>query len=610
MKITDTIFSEATRLKSIIRDRFCEGDIEGGLQSVYEHWMFLNRFRNCDLGYYFDEEIQDLVLSSNKASQIRRPPLDLETGKIRIAFIVGSFSDTGGASVPDRFMCFDEDIAKDWEQYFLVVNHSNSASPYKETNGYRTVSQFVAPEHFTYLGEGYSLLERALAIEEWLKKHLIDVVFFAPCPSTLYAIGSRPCRIHAAMSQDCYTYTLGPGSADVTFLVTNDQLFKYKFKNSEHKKQVIFLPLHSQIYRDSAPEIDLAMIPEGSVVSASSNIWKASFGDGSAFFQCLIDVAYMNPSFHHVFVGTSRGYDEMLSFLAKHPKVKHQFHYIGPVKNIYSILKKIDFWINTFPTSGGSTIEAAFCGIPSVELIWNRNLTLHPVEFMCCWETQAIDSRQFVLITNKLIRDTEYRLNLGNYLADRVSNEFGSNLVKSRLYGYLKELLFTQDESKQPKNPSFEKSGQLAIEIEKYIGVYNQIICREAIDRRFVFLQEMFSNFGWTSFYAIKILENLIWVEDKAKCREFISSAAERFTGHIGFSVLCDLSSYRLSLEISSDVKTGLDGLTAIDSLDVADYNRWLQVRPKVWDFESSLIEAPDPIVMFFQESRSFIYNY
>ena len=75
------------------------------------------------------------------------------------------------------------------------------------------------------------------------------------------------------------------------------------------------------------------------------------------------------PNYHHIFIGTPRCLDNLESFLIKNPDLKNNIHYLGPVKNIYrSFEKTLDFWVNSFPTSGGSNIEMAKMGKPSIDI--------------------------------------------------------------------------------------------------------------------------------------------------------------------------------------------------------------------------------------------------
>ena len=101
----------------------------------------------------------------------------------------------------------------------------------------------------------------------------------------------------------------------------------------------------------------------------------------------------------------------------------------GKIIDDLSILKNIDFFINSFPTSGGSNIEAAYVGKPSIELIHNRNLTLHPTEFLSSRECIVTNKLDFKKLAHKLINNHSYRKNLGKYLKNRVTREYDKTTI-------------------------------------------------------------------------------------------------------------------------------------------------------------------------------------
>ena len=72
--------------------------------------------------------------------------------------------------------------------------------------------------------------------------------------------------------------------------------------------------------------------------------------------------------------------------------------YIGPVKNIFNILKMIDFYINSFPISGGTSIECGFIKKPSVDFIWDRDLSIHPIQIYSNPSTTVYNDQDFELI--------------------------------------------------------------------------------------------------------------------------------------------------------------------------------------------------------------------
>ena len=54
------------KLKNEIKLTAIKKDTNKCLEKVSELWMFMNRFRNCDLQKYFDEDIYQYIESLNQ----------------------------------------------------------------------------------------------------------------------------------------------------------------------------------------------------------------------------------------------------------------------------------------------------------------------------------------------------------------------------------------------------------------------------------------------------------------------------------------------------------------------------------------------------------------
>ena len=104
------------------------------------------------------------------------------------------------------------------------------------------------------------------------------------------------------------------------------------------------LPLHSDDQLNNAKKWDLnnLNIPKNGVISGSSNMWKTFFGDGDILLEGIGKLIRKYPFYHHIFIGTERCLDNLEVFLIKNPDLKKNIHFIGPVKNIYRILKSLD----------------------------------------------------------------------------------------------------------------------------------------------------------------------------------------------------------------------------------------------------------------------------
>lgn len=514
MKKTDIdgeIWKAYREYKRSVREAALANDINRCLEDVGRLWQFMNRFRNCDLGHYFDEDIHEWVANLNPRKNIHNGSRQRKKN-YRIAFVLVSLSDTGGASMPHRFMLnnFNRDGAV-VENYVLISNYFKRELVDSESLRYLTDK--IRPEQLTYLPSELSDLDRGEAIEQWILDHEIDFVVADTCPSSLYALASRPAPVIANLSQDCYTFSLGPGTSDITYLITRSQLFTHRFgqAHSNHRTKLVMLPIHAPDYIYSAEKISRTSLglPEGAVISGSSNLWKSFFGDSDIFARGISNLLRKHQNYHHIFIGTSRCLDNLNVFLASNPDIRDRIHYIGPVENIYRILKTIDFWVNSFPTSGGSDLEMAMLGKPTLELIDNRNLNLHPLEFLCSYECVATSMAEFETLGSKLIEDVAYRDNLGTYLQARVAREFDKNsLVGGRIYGWLiDEFLAARTNGQPDLNTEVEDS----IRYEKRIALYNAHgSSKWSFERRFRWLSQCTDEFPRRPFGWIKLLEEVI----------------------------------------------------------------------------------------------------
>lgn len=457
-----------------IRCHAANAEAEACLSATFDLWMFMNRFRNCDLGNYFDEDLHDVIAGLNP-HRFDTAHLLKAKSEFRIAFIVGNFVDTGGASVPHRFMLERPSTgAAQFRQYMLDTN-LRDRDDFEETESYRYLKDKIELEEFTHVPAGTSWLDKGKFIQDWLYDRQIDFVVAAPCPAVLYALASRPALIHGILDMNVYCFTLGPGAGDITFLLTTDQVFKYRFRGPEPEKRmkVVMLPLHGGGYIEDAVPLSLTDIgvPKDAVVSGSTNMWKSCFGDTEVLLEGIAALIRRFPHYHHVFAGTPRCLDNVEFFLNKNPDIRGNIHFIGTVRNIYRFLKTVDFWVNSFPTSGSSDIECALVGKPTIELIANRNLNLHSAEFLRSRECDVVSLDEFVALGSRFITDEAYRDDLGAFLKTKISREFDKDrLVTDKIYGAFLRA-FDEKLGDAPALPGLDLARSIAY--EKRIGLYN-----------------------------------------------------------------------------------------------------------------------------------------
>ncbi len=502
-----------------IRRHAANGEAEACLARTFDLWMFMNRFRNCDLGNYFDEDLHAAIASLNPrrfdTAHLLKPK-----SEFRIAFIVTNLVDTGGASVPHRFMLErPSDGAVRFRQYVLDSN-LRDRTDYEETESYRYLEDNVDLEEFTHVPAGMSWIEKGEFIERWLYEREIDFVVAAPCPATLYAIASRPALIHGILDQNCYCFTLGPGAGDVTFLVTTDQVFKYRFSPPDVERQikVVMLPLHAGNYIEDAVPLERAAIgvPEDAVVSGSTNLWKTCFGDTEILLEGIAALIRRFPHYHHVFAGTPRCLDNLEFFLNRNPDLRGNIHFIGTVRNIYRFLKAVDFWINSFPTSGGSDIECAMVGKPTIEFLANRNLNLHGAEFLRSRECDVVSLDEFVELGARFITDPAYRDDLGEFLKAKISREFDKErIVADKIYGTFLRA-FDEKLGDAPALPGLDLARTMAY--EKCIGLYNAHGRRNwDAERRWTWLEVCRAEYPEKPFAWIKAIEEAMRTDDAGR---------------------------------------------------------------------------------------------
>ena len=160
----------------------------------------------------------------------------------------------------------------------------------------------IKPEKISFLSKNLSHKERAQEVESWLISNEIDFVVAQICPSTLYALSSNCVPVIANLSQDCYTFTLGPGFGDISYLVTLDQIFKYKFKKTSHKhySKIIMLPLHSDDQLNYTDKMDLTDLNNFNTLNEVFSSLGSIF-EGLSSLQTMNDVIAASFIPHQVF---------------------------------------------------------------------------------------------------------------------------------------------------------------------------------------------------------------------------------------------------------------------------------------------------------------------
>lgn len=495
---------------SFIRDNYNKMSTNKMLELFQSLLIYMNRFRNCDLGIYFDEEVYEILnkkISKQKKINIKRKNKNV----IKIAYLKSKFSDIGGASLSKRFIL---------ESYkynnFNIENHIilvpldfKNSKLYKKTSEYNHASKVGKVK---LIDDNKNFFERSKELSQYLIKENIEIAIVDQNIISIYTLLRTKTQVVASLSQDIYTYTFGPGCFDINFYLSHDQLFKYKFKEDNKTiNKIIYLPLPKYNYIKNSKKLNKSIfkIPKNSTISASSNLWKCFFGDSDLFITAIRKLIEKNKNHHHFFIGSNRCLDNLDIYLSQHPLIKNNVHFVGEVKNIYRFLKMIDFWINSFPTSGGSDLEAAAVGKPSIEWVHNRNLTLHPVEFLNSNECNVFNLNEFINLGNKLIRDKKYRNDLGKILKKRVLLDFNhEKIIKEKINNFLIDALLDKKNSNLV-NHNIELIND--IEYEKNIAYFNaHFKHNSSSNKKLQYLKSLMKKFPNKYFGYVKYLEVII----------------------------------------------------------------------------------------------------
>ena len=559
-------------LKNKIKIASEKNDANECMEATSELWMFMNRFRNCDLQKYFDEDIYEWISNLKKDSSSKKINYFKDKKDYRIAFIVIYLNDLGGASIPHRFMLKDFK----WEgnnvkNYFLISNFFKQDK--KETDSLDYLKNKINPEEIYFLPKNLTHKERGDEIQKWLLEKKIDFVVAQLCPSTIYALSSSSIPLVANLSQDCYTFTLGPGFGDITYLVTLDQVFKYKFKKvkNEHYSKIIMLPLHEEDQFAKADKFNLKDldIPENAILSGSTNMWKTFFGDGEILMEGIGALIRKYPNYHHIFIGTPRCLDNLESFIIKNPDLKNNIHYLGPVKNIYRILKCLDFWVNSFPTTGGSDIEMARIGKPTIDIAINRNLDLHPSEFLRFNDCIVISLNEFIALGSRYIEDGVYRKNIGEDLKNQISRQFNKeNLVFEGIY---KELIIEYQRRAHclSRMPNLDISSTL--DYEKRISFYNFYgIKKWTNQKKDQWLKECIELYPEKPFAWIKLVEQAILNKNFKEFKSIVYKIKK--LKNIDYRLKVTLSYGYLSFKKTEEAKAEISKVLDLVKLDPIPY--------------------------------------
>ena len=494
--------------KKLVLAKSESGEIEECISAAEDLLDFMNRYRNCALKNYYDEDITKAITKLNGATYDTKGLLFPKT-KFRVAYVFNKFNDTGGASFSQRLMLEKPHLDSfEIEQFALVTRESEREFTRKQR--YQYMKKNIPLKDFGFVPEKSTIQVKAEYIQNWLYDREIDFAIVQPDVVTMYAMASKPVLIDAWFSADWHTYTTGPGGGDNTLLMTTDQFLKYKFKDESHKSKCINirLPLQSKEYAESIPPTNRSEwgIPSGTIISATTNLWKCSFGDDTTLFESIAELIRKNKNYYHIFAGTARGLDSLNSFIGRNPELEGRMIYVGVIPNIYKLLNEIDFYINSYPVSGASNTEAALCGKPSIDFLGDRDLSGHGPELLRSFECEVMSCEEFHELGEKMIKSKDFRLALGKNLQEKVIADLSKETV---VPDKLLKTLVRQFNAKLNGHVVSKKVNlKDCLDYEKIISVYKTVIQENwNFEEKKEFLEKIIENYPTKIFGPIKLIE-------------------------------------------------------------------------------------------------------
>ena len=509
-EITKFFKKKTDELKKFVKignENFC-------LEKIHDLWFAVNRYRYSDHEYYFDIEINKIIRNLNK-KKFNLSHLFKKKNKFKILYVMDTFNTYGGVAFPQKLILENGCSKLNIEQHVLFVNLKDvKRSEIEKTESYKYLVKYCDVKKIDFVPDRLNLHERGKYIENWIHQNKIDFSILKAQASTLYAAVSQPSPIVATYSPDWLTFTLGPGIGDYTLCVLTGQVYNYNKLDEKNLLNIRMGLPNSKYIRSSRYDYrKFLKIPKKSIVSATTNIYKCVIGDDDFLFSGIKKLLLDNKNYHHIFAGTKRGYENLVSFFCQQKDIRKRVHYIGEVKNIYTLLNSIDFYINSFPISGSSNVEAAVCGKPSIDIIgFSRNSSGHGPELLKTHELEVLNFNEFIYLGNKLIKNHSYRKKLGKYNQTKVQYEYDKYRIMEKVIDLFK-IKFNQKFSKSNKEEKSIKKKEIHL-YEKLISDFQQKIQKNggySVKKKYLAKMKNLNPkkiFAWVKDIEIRIIHN------------------------------------------------------------------------------------------------------
>lgn len=458
------IFLKIDIYQKNIKKYFNSNNEELFLNSIDEYWKYLNQFRNLGIQRYDDSRLETLVKFFYKS---KKPKLFnyIERKNYNVGVILVNRNDTGGLSEFNRFFSNKISFIKKSFLCKTLVLHED-VEMYKKTLHFQSGKKLLKKNFFVKSIKELKNIEKKTIVKEWLKKNKIDFCISPHHPFSIAAMETSKLLSYGTISQDHHCFLPFPNIGNTSFYLCNDQIFKYRTK----PKNFLVLGLTNfpkkMISRSIPFKRSSFGLKSKDIISATTNLEKCLIGKNTIFLDLIAKVCRKNVNYKHMFIGTERCKGFLDSYLKKNKDLINKIIYVGVVPDIFKILKIIDFYINSFPVSGGTSVEAAMVGKPSVDFIWHRDLSIHPVQFPINVNTNVYNEKDFLDICSKLIQSKKFR-SLQGKISNNVVKNFPDN--KQTFREICKNFLNTH--SGNQANISTKMKKALSSEISKRISL-------------------------------------------------------------------------------------------------------------------------------------------
>ncbi len=381
------------------------------LQSIEDYYSFINKFRNLSIRVYDDIKVSKLFDNFFKLKSKNYNKIS-EKKVFNLGVVIVNSNDTGGASILKRFI--DKKIVINNKKIIpKVLELQEDVKKFKSSGGYSYAVKNFKKNYSLKSINKKKQIEKSNIVTNWFKKSKIDFCFTTHHPFVISSVKKSNLLAHGVLTQDHHAFSPFPNVGDISFFLCHEQIFKYE---SKPKKYLITgLPNYDKKYLKKTKPFQRQQfkLTKKSVISATTNLEKCLIGNNLFFLNLIGSLLRKNKNYTHIFIGTPRCKNILDDFLNYNKDLKKRMIYVGPLKNIFRMLKMIDFYINSFPISGGSSIEAGFVKKPSVDFIWDKDLTIHPIQIYSNPQTTAYNFEDFLNICQKLIDSKTFRISNG-----------------------------------------------------------------------------------------------------------------------------------------------------------------------------------------------------